>query len=169
MEPAGKNSWNGLGNQKGLMNENGLLWGHHQSDHNRQDDWENLDVSKVNPSTLSAVQECERKSSRREPQCLLSRFKRALNLFLQYADNPGVEIQGTVSYSPQVEIAKSLNSDNGAVAAESSEHTAKRELGATMDYPFPLRGVACASALPTDLKTSKWNDTSFMRTLVVES
>ena len=134
-----------------------------------------MDVSKVNPEqAFQRFKNVRGKEFRPESlNAYFRRFKRALYLFLQYADNPeGWKYKGQSATARKSKLPKSRKThDNGAVAAESVSSPQSVNSVPTMDYPFPLReGCVVRLRLPTDLRTSEVERlTSFMRTLVVES
>ncbi|RJP47829.1 MAG: hypothetical protein C4583_15875 [Anaerolineaceae bacterium] len=161
--------------QKGLMNENTA---YSFSSPVKQiisinDGWEEVDVRKLDVDVLlSQFQNLKGKNFK--PNSLntyFRRFKLALDMFLEYVDNPtGWKYKGQIAQNRKPKNAKAAEKGTQKESGFEMPVTQSDDAVQMVDYPFPLReGCIVRLKLPVDLKAAEVERlTNFMRSIVLE-
>jgi hypothetical protein len=137
------------------------------------DDWENVDVTTINPDDL--IQRFRNLRAKDfKPNSLEvygQRFKKALSSYLAYIRDPG-------AWKPSRQVRNPRSPrNNGTGESAADKHSdstlprsAEHSRSGLVDYPFPLRdGLTVRLMLPRDIKTSEVKRlTAFMSTLTVD-
>jgi len=160
--------------KKGLMNENTA---YAFSSPVRQimsvnDDWETIDVSKLDIDNLFLRfrNMNEKKFKPASLNAYFRRFKLALEMFLEYVENPtGWKHKGQITQNRKSKSSKSEKNnqidDTFEMPISQSDNSIQM-----MDYPFPLReGCIVRLKLPADLKISDVERLiTFMRSIAID-
>jgi hypothetical protein len=177
MDTTGKSlaeHWNWAAS-KGVMNKNtaGALRAACTQVLGVLDDWQNVDVSTIDPDdVVRRFKNLRAKDFKPESlETYGSRFKNALSSYLEYTRDPG-------TWKPtRQNRARVLRANgNGAATTSGSEAevttsgVAEHPRAGLVDYPFPLRdGLTARLMLPRDLKASEVKRlNAFMSTLTID-
>lgn len=130
------------------------------------DDWETVDVRglDIEHIILRFQNLCAREFTPKSLETYASRFRKAIGLFVEYAENPATwRVSGKSKKQKNNDLRKS-----GGGASDTTTHPARSETlqsaqekvihneGHLITYPFPLRrGLTVKVSLPEDLSSSE--------------
>jgi hypothetical protein len=130
------------------------------------DDWETVNVRELDiEHTILRFQNlCAREFTPKSLETYASRFRKAIGLFVEYADNPSTwRVSGKPKKQKNADQRKNGGASGGTAVptskletGQSAQEKAIHNEGHLITYPFPLRrGLTVKVSLPEDLSSTE--------------